>query len=330
MPSFWAAAFAVAPPRPGVSPERLIDHAHLLAWLRAEHQVLLRAVERAADMGFATEAWQIAFYFGLSANWQGRWADWDSAGRIALTAAEHAGDKGGQGWACCSMGYLHWMLGEYGAANAWYRRGLEHLQEAGDLGGQAVAHTGITGTLFDPIWYELQLHDYQRGIPSPSAEHRRRADEGLGHARKALALHRQLGRQNHEANTLAFAGSHHAILGNFDLAVNTCQQALHLSREIGYFEGQSFAWDSLSFVHRLRGEFQAAIYCCEQSLGVLPAIGPQTVLQRAETLTGLGDIHEAVGNLQAAHQAWQDALRIFEDLHLPAYAGELRARLNPA
>ena len=101
-----------------------------------------------------------------------------------------------------------------------------------------------------------------------------------------------------------------------------------MSREIGYLEGQSFAWDSLSFVHRLRGEFQAAIYCCEQSLGVLPEVGPQTVLQRAETLTGLGDIYEAVGNLQAARRAWQDALRIFEGLHLPAYASELHARLD--
>ena len=328
LPSFWAAAFPVSGPRPGVRPERIADHAHLLAWLRAEHQVLLQAVERAADSGFETEAWQIFFFLGLSAHWQGKWADWESAGRIALAAAEQADDHVGQGWACSSMGYLHWMLGDYEAADAWYRRALAHLHEAGDLAGQSVAHTGITGTLLDTIWYELQLHDYQRGIPAPSAEHRRRAEEGLGHARQALALHRQLGRRNHEASTLATAGSHHAILGNFDLAVDTCQQALQLSREIGYLEGQSFAWDSLSFVHRLRGEFQAAIYCCEQSLGVLPEVGPQTVLQRAETLTGLGDIYEAVGNLQAARRAWQDALRIFEGLHLPAYASELHARLD--
>jgi len=329
LPSFWAAAFTVARPRAGVAPERLADHTHLLAWLRAEHQVLLQAVERAANTGFETEAWQISFFLGLSSHWQGKWADWESAGRIAFTAAEQASDHMGQGWACCSMGYLHWMLGDYGTAHTWHRRALAHSEQAGDLAGQSVAHTGITGTLLDTIWYDLELHDHQRGIPSPSAEHRHRADEGLGHARQALALHRQLGRRNHEVSTLAFAGSHHAILGNFELAVDTCQQALQLSRDIGYLEGQSFAWDSLSFVHRLRGELQEAIYCCEQSLSVLPDVGPQTVLQRAETLTDLGDIHEAVGNLQAARQAWQDALRIFEDLHLPGYAEELQARLNP-
>lgn len=94
----------------------------------------------------------------------------------------------------------------------------------------------------------------------------------------------------------------------------------------GYLEGQSFAWDSLSFVHRLRGEFQIAIDCCQQSLSVLPDVGPRSVLQRAETLTDLGDIHDAMGYLAAARRAWRDALQIFDDLHLPAYAEELRAR----
>src|SRR5262249_32133160 len=155
---------------------------------------------------------------------------------------------------------------------------------AGDLAGQSVAHTGITGTLLDPIWYDLGPQPHRPQIPSPSPEHRHHARDGLDHAQQALALHRQLGRRDREANTLAFAGSHHAILGDFELALNTSQQALELSREIGYQEGQAFAWESLSFVHRLRSEFQAAIHCSEQSLSVLPDVGPQTVLQRAEAL----------------------------------------------
>ena len=227
------------------------------------------------------------------------------------------------------MGYLHWMLGDYDEATAWYRQALQHFQQAGDLSGQSLAHTGIAGTLFDPIWYELGLHEHRPQIPSPSPEHRRHARDGLVHAQQALALHRQLERRVREANTLAFAGSYHAILGNFDLALDTSQHALELSREIGDLESQSFAWGSLSFVHRLRGEFRTAIHCCEQSLSVLPDVGPRTVLQRAETLTDLGDTYEAVGDLGAARQAWRHALQIFEDLGLPAYAGDLLARLTP-
>jgi DNA-binding SARP family transcriptional activator/tetratricopeptide (TPR) repeat protein len=328
-PSFWAAAFAVAPPRPGVSPEQPSDHARLLAWLAAEHNVLRQAIDRAADRGFETEAWQLSFFFGLSAHWQGKWADWYSAGQTALAAAARTGGHTGQGWARCSMGYLHWMLGDYGEATAWYRQALQHFQQAGDLAGQSLAHTCIAGTLFDPIWYELGLHQHRPQIPVPSPEHRRHAHDGLDHAQQALALHRQLGSRDREANTLAIAGSHHAILGDFERALGTSQHALELSREIGDAESQSFAWGSLSFVHRLRGEFQVAIHCCERSLGALPDVGPRTVFQRAETLTELGDTHEAVGDLEAARQAWHDALQIFEDLRLSAYAEDLHARLNP-
>jgi tetratricopeptide (TPR) repeat protein len=328
-PSFWAAAFAVAPARPGVSPEQLRDHAQLLAWLAAEHNVLRQAIDRAADRGFETEAWQISFFFGLSAHWQGKWSDWDSAGQTALAAAARVGGHTGPGWARCSMGYLHWMLGDYAEATAWYRQALQHFQQAGDLAGQSLAHTGITGTLLEPIWYDLGLHKRDSEVPAPSPEHRRHARDGLDHAHQALALYRQLGLRNREVSTLAFAGSHYAILGDFELALDTGQRALELSRKIGYLEGQSFAWESLSFVHRLRGEFQMAIECSEQSLDVLPDVGPQTVIQRAEALTNLGDIHEAVGDLAAARRAWQDALQIFEDLHLPGYAEDLHARLTP-
>ena len=329
LPSFWAAAFTVAAPQPGVRPEHLRDHAELLTWLRAEHQVLLQAVERAADRGLETQAWQLSFFLGMSAYWQGRWADWDAAGQTALVAAARAGAPAGQGWARCSMGYLHWMLGNYTDASAWFRQALPHFRQAGDLAGQSLAHTGITGTLLEPVWYDLQLHRHPHGVPSPSPEQRRRAEEGLDHAEQALALHRQLGRRDREASTLALAGSHHAILGNFERALATCHQALQLSRENGNREGQSFALGSLSFAHRLRGEFQTAIECCEQSLSVLPDVGPRTALQRAETLTDLGDTLETVGDLPAARRAWRDALRIFGELHLPAYAKELRARLDP-
>jgi tetratricopeptide (TPR) repeat protein len=330
MPSFWAAAFTVGPPRLGVSPERLADDAQLLAWLRAEHQVLLHAVEQATEKGFDTEAWQICFFFGFSAYQQGKWADWNAAGRIALAAATRAGGHEGQGWAHCGMGYLHWFRGGYGEATAWFRQALEHFQEAADSLGQSVAHTGITGTLLEPAWAELGLHRHQYKVPSRSPKDQRRAGDGLHHAQQALVLHRQLGHHTREANTLSFTGCHRAILGDFAVALETCKQALAVSRGNSYLPGQAFAWHGLSFVHRLCGEFRAAIECCEQSLSVLREVGPQTVLQRAEILADLGDAHEAVGSHQAAHQAWREALDIFEDLHLHIYAKDLRARLNTA
>jgi hypothetical protein len=44
------------------------------------------------------------------------------------------------------------------------------------------------------------------------------------------------------------------------------------------------------------------------------------------TLTRIGDTYQATGNLQAARDAWQQALTIFDDLHQPD-ADQLRAKL---
>ena len=331
MPSFWTAAFVTAAPRPGASPEQLTDHAQLLSWLSAEHQVLRQAVEQAAEKGFETEAWQIFYFLGFSAYWQGKWSDWDAAGQTALAAAARAGDHAGLGWTRFNLGNLHSVLGAEGEALGQVRQALTHFQQAGDLAGQAFTHQGISDFMLNSDRRDQTLrsreHRYDMTVSSP--ELRRRAKEGLGHAEQALALHRQLGYRDHEAETLTCLGHHHACLGNFELAVDACQQALELGREIGNLECEADAWDMLGFVHRLSGDSSTAVTCYQEALQVLPGIGPRSVLPRAKILTDLGDAYEDVGDLQAAQRAWRDALQIFEDLGHPD-AGYARAKLEPA
>jgi len=330
MPSFWTAAFVTAAPRPGASPEQLRDHAQLLSWLSAEHQVLRQAVEQAAEKGFETEAWQVFYFLGFSAYWQGKWSDWDAAGQTALAAAARVGDHAGLGWTRFNLGNLHSVLGAEGEALAQVRQALAHFQQAGDLSGQAFTHQGISDSMLntDRRDQTLRSRGHRDDMTVSSPELRHRASEGLGHAEQALILHRQLGHRDHEAETLTCLGHHHACLGNFELAVDACQQALELSREIGNPECQADAWDMLGFVYTLSGESAAAITCYREALRVLPGIGPRSVLPRAKILTDLGEAYEAVGDLQAAQRAWRDALQIFEDVGHPD-ADYVRARLHP-
>jgi hypothetical protein len=52
----------VSPPQASVTPENVVDHAHALAWLTAEHAVLVAATgHAAANVGFETHAWQLAW-----------------------------------------------------------------------------------------------------------------------------------------------------------------------------------------------------------------------------------------------------------------------------
>src|SRR5262249_5876387 len=49
----------LAPPQPGVTPERPADHHQALAWFTTEHPVLLAAVDHAAGAGMDTHTWQL-------------------------------------------------------------------------------------------------------------------------------------------------------------------------------------------------------------------------------------------------------------------------------
>ncbi len=317
MPSFWVAAFPVAPPRPGVIPEHLADHAELLAWLGAEHPVLRQAVEQAAESGFETEAWQVAVFFAFAAYWQGKWADWDAAAQTALAAATRAGDHTGLGWTHFQLANLHGRLGANSEGLAQARLAVEYLRQAGDLPGLAFAHVCVSEILLA----ELRQPAYRHGTSSLSPKLRRCASDGLRHAEQAFALLRQLGYyHHHEAEALMYAGAHHAVLGDFKLAIDTCQHALERSRQVGDPTCESEAWLILGFVHGLRGEFRVAINSYQQALQVLPDVGPQSALMPADILTELGDAYEAAGDRQAARQAWRDALQILDDLRHPGAA----------
>ena len=49
----------VEPAAPGVTTLRFTDSGRAAAWLKAEHQVLMRAIAYAADNGFDVHAWQL-------------------------------------------------------------------------------------------------------------------------------------------------------------------------------------------------------------------------------------------------------------------------------
>jgi hypothetical protein len=42
-------------------PEHLGDHEQAMTWLKSEHRVLLAALRQAADCGFDTHGWQLAW-----------------------------------------------------------------------------------------------------------------------------------------------------------------------------------------------------------------------------------------------------------------------------
>jgi tetratricopeptide (TPR) repeat protein len=301
-------SFTVAPPAPGVAPERLADEAGLLDWVQAEHQVLLQATAQAAAAGFVTHAWQLFARQSWSLGDQGYWADFRSAGQTVLAAAQAADDQ-------VALGWTHAIIGRYGAftgaaddGRTHQQLALDHFRRAGDLAGQGWAHifTGLACS-WKGGWAEAATL-----------------------AGQALELFRQAGHRYGQGWALAGLGEYHARLGNYDLARGYARQALEGSPADPSSLTLAFAWDALGFMHARLGEPSQAISCYRQALALVRERKyPLARMLLVRLLAESGDAWQAAGDLPAAAEAWQRALQILHDLGWPDQLG-VRARLEQA
>ena len=287
--------YTPTPPAQGVVPERLAD-TRRVGWARAEDQVLLQAVAQAAAAGFISQAWQIFECLSWFLGDQGYWADCEAAGQTVLTAAQAAGNRAALGWAHVAIGRYCRFTGAHGENRAHQHQALENFQRAGDLPGQGIAHLYVAlAYMRDDDWAD-----------------------GLTHCEQALTLFRQVGDQYWEVWALFGLGEYHARQGNYDLARGCARQALELGPEAGDPTILALAWSVLGLVHSRLGEHPRAISCYRQALAL--GYAWKTPLARrwlAGLLADFGDACQAAGDLPAARQAWQQALRMLHDLGLP-------------
>nr|WP_318783538.1 BTAD domain-containing putative transcriptional regulator [Plantactinospora soyae] len=154
------------PPLPLPARRPVTDHDGALAWFTAEHRVLIRVVQQAAENGFEAYAWQIAWALNTFLAPRGLWQDQLATQRVALAAAEKIGDLAGQAAANRLLSRALTRLGDHDAAEYRLERALELHERLGDPTGQAQT-----------------LHNYCELCYLDG-----RLDEALAHGREALRL----------------------------------------------------------------------------------------------------------------------------------------------
>jgi DNA-binding SARP family transcriptional activator/Tfp pilus assembly protein PilF len=278
-----------APPKPGVTVETFSGPRQALAWCASEHHVLLAAIKQAADIGFPTYTWQLAWmlseYF-----YRGHWHDWALVMRIATDTAVAHGVLPEQAYAHRELARACARLGRLDAADAHIKQALDLSHRLGDRVGLGMAHR-VYGVLL---------------------EVRGREDEALAHDLAALALFRTVGHRTGQARALNSVGWSHARLGDHRRALEHCRQALVLLKELDDRQGQAATWDSLGYAHHHLGDHKLAMRCYQQALDLFRDLGDR--YKEAEILTHLGDAHHAAGDAPAARTAWQRALDIRAEL----------------
>ena len=84
--------------------------------------------------------------------------------------------------------------------------------------------------------------------------------------------------------------------------------------------------DGLGYAHHRLGQHQQAATCYQHALTMFQNVGDR--FNEAKTLAHLGDVHHALGRIDAAGDAWRCALAILDGLG-HGDADQVRARLSP-
>ena len=292
----------LAAPDPDVCVEELADHDQAMAWLTDERLVLLAAVEQAAEDGYGTHAWQLAWAIAEFLDRRGHWHDRVATQRLGLDAATRHGDLIGQAQAHRGLGGAYAVLGRFDEARVELQHALDAFAGLGDPAGQAAAHLDLAGAF------------ERRG------EHHAARD----HTKQAHDLFELAGHRIGQANALNGLGWLHSELGDQEQALASCERALVLHQQLGHRRGESLTWDSLGYIHHNLSRFDRAVECYGQALKLYRELGER--FREAETLDHLGDTQLAAGEPDAARQTWQHSLSILDMLG-HASADQVRAKL---
>ncbi|MCE6997311.1 tetratricopeptide repeat protein [Saccharothrix sp. S26] len=307
-----AADLLLAPHRPPVTADRVstthhvdppTDVAAALAWFDDEHPCLLAAQRTAAERGWHSAVWELAWVLNTYNYRQGhlrhRVVSWEAA----LAVGDHLDDA--------QRASAHRNLGNAYVTTARWDDAIGHLHHALDLAerqGDRVAQ-GTT------------LHDLAGAWEAKGDDQR-----AFDHAIRALDLFRSLDNPVWLAYALNDAGWYAARTGDHDLARRYCREALDLHREHDNRNGQAAAADSLGYSHHHAGDHERAVAFYQEALDLYRDADHR--FQVARTLDNLAEAHAAGGRPDRARTAWEEALHLYQAQHRTRDALRVRGRLR--
>ena len=313
------------PPAPGAQPERPVGYEDALAWVEAEHQVLIAAVTFAARHGYDRHAGQLALALETFLLRRGYWHDLAETQRTALDVATRGGDLAGQARAHHGLGRACALLGSLPQAQAHLSRALDLYERLSDATAEARTHIDMS-TAF--------------------AGHGR-FDEALAHAERARDLFNAARNRAGYATALNNIGWDLIHLGRHEQAITCCEDALAAFSELGDRYGEAATLDSLGYAHQHLGDYARGAARCQQALAVFRELGDRynqasVLIHVGENLSASQDrasqdraSQDRAGQNQAdqdqagARAAWREALALLEELNHPD-ADQVRDKLRSA
>ena len=285
-------AVPALPPLPAPS-----SAAEAVSWSQREQANLVSAVHLAKSAGLWRLARQLPTALWTFLQLQRDRRTWVSTLEIALEAVRHEGTR---------------------AEQASVLNNLAIALIESDRATQAMAHLETTAAI------RHELGDFDRaamtlmnlGVAAAEAGEQERAIDSF---QRALEIHRSAGNREQQALVHTNLGRLRMLIGDAEGALAEGLEAERLYRENPTADprwGQ--AKENLSEAYLRLGDVAAARREIEDAVRIRTEFFDRRGL--AGSLSQLGHVHRAEGELEAARKAWQEAAEIFEEFADPALA----------
>ncbi|MYW14195.1 tetratricopeptide repeat protein [Streptomyces sp. SID2955] len=259
------------PGRP--QPERFATRAEALAWLDAERAGLVAAVHWGRETRHADTAVRLALVLWAYFDWRRHFDDWITVSRIALEAAQRAGDRRSEAVACQNLGLALQETGRSEEAIEVLTRGRELCRAIGDRHGEATAwdNIGLVLRSAGRATEAIDVHSHSRALFA-AVEDRDgeamawnnlgssllkadRAEEAVAAHRRARDLYRKLRDRHNEGKAWYNLGESLRALNRTRAAIQAYRKDLEICREFDdwYGAGQTLGALALAsaYEHRL-------------------------------------------------------------------------------
>ncbi|TAG65462.1 MAG: CHAT domain-containing protein [Oscillatoriales cyanobacterium] len=136
--------------------------------------------------------------------------------------------------------------------------------------------------------------------------------EALQSCEQALTIYREIGDREGEAGSLGNLGTAYHSLGQYHRAIEFHEQLLEISREIGHRQGEGVSLGNLGNAYNALGQYHRAIEFHKQYLEISLEIGYRE--GEAASLSNLGSVYDSLGQYHRAVEFHEQSLVISREI----------------
>ncbi|MFJ9907629.1 BTAD domain-containing putative transcriptional regulator [Streptomyces sp. NPDC101152] len=292
-------------------PDTVVDRlmADPVGWFDAERDTLLGAVKLAVDWQLDELAWELAAGAVTYYDHRCLYQDWEHGHRLALDAAEAAGNTRGASVLLRGLGQLHIYRDEFEAATRTLESSIGLCQDGGDKRGEALS-VAMLGTV---------------------SRVQGRYDEAVDRVEHALAIAVGEGDRHLEAQLSCSMAVMRLMHDELDEAESWFREALRQARALDDGHRVAVVLRRFSRLHDRRGDPDEALSCLRQALATFEELADERCA--AYTLLEVGRVHAGRHDRDRAGPALERAADLFHrhgDRHDEAACWQLIGDLDAA